>query len=188
MTAVQFFLRLVLKKFPLVRYFNKLVNFIKKKLCKKTDLLGFSFLIIYISYVNFTFVVTARWMFSGIEIGRSYRENGTVVTETQGRDTRVVTMKLTQTLFVETVPYVNITVRATGCERIISRVKTYRVYWIDLLNVIFLYPVTLERIFLLLGFRCRVKIFHGYASLDTAQNVPLKMREFLVNLSEFLKN
>lgn len=77
---------------------------------RKKILFWFCFLVVYVSYVNFLLLVASGWNFRRVEIRHADGQNRTVVTETQGRHPRVVTMELAKTLLVETVPYVYITV------------------------------------------------------------------------------
>lgn len=157
--------------------------------CKlSTSLFRLSFLIIHISNVDLLLVVTTGWYFRVVQVGHSYRQNGTILAEAQRSNTGVVTMKLTQSLLVESVPNVDVAVGTTRRKSIVTGMKTYRVHGINVLDVVVLYPMTLEGVLFLLGFGGSVQVFYRHSSFYATQNVALKVKYLVISQRSKLEN
>lgn len=137
-------------------------------------LLRLGFLIVNVSYINFSLVVTARRDLSFIQVRHTYREYGAVVAETECSHAGVISMELAQTFLVETIPNVHVAIRTTGGECVVCRMKTDSVHRIDMLHVVLLDSVTFERILFLLGFRHCIEILDGNSAFYATQHVTLE--------------
>lgn len=112
-----------------------------------------------------------------IQIRTSNGQRWTVRTERQRGDWCVVSMELTQSLLVETIPNVDQTIRAASCKCVVNMMKTDGIHRINDFHIVLFRSMTFECKFLLLHFWIGVKVFNGNAAFNWAHHIAFFVRK-----------
>jgi len=78
-----------------------------------------------------------------------------------------VFVELAKSLFIETIPYVDIAVRSASSKCIVNLVEANGIHWVDIFNAIFFDSVAFEGVFLFLDFRACIQVFDCNTAFNT---------------------
>merc|ERR1719187_2333258 len=140
-------------------------------------LFRFGLLIRDISDVYCVLWYVVRWRILFVHVATGDGQNGPIIGEREAGNGGGVAVELTQTLFVVTVPDVNIPITAACGECVVVFVEGDGVDRVDVFNAILSNSVTFKSVFFLLCFWARIQILHRHPTLYGAENVARLVRE-----------